>query len=124
MPKVGKMRFPYTEQGVKEAQKYSQSTSPEQDELRAMAMSLKTRMQTMERMRREAEKQEIQRLAVLKALQQQRERENQRRNYDPEPPETRGTEVLNYPGSPGRYRGKPIPNSGIEQYFPDGKIKK
>ena len=67
MPKVGKMRFPYTEQGVKEAQKYSQAMSPEKEQAiemlakfsqSAQAMKLKE----MQMMKAEAIKRQIQSL--------------------------------------------------------------
>ena len=38
MPKVKGMKFPYTEEGMKEAQKYKNSLSPEQEKIRSIAM--------------------------------------------------------------------------------------
>ena len=41
MPKVGKMRFPYTRQGMDEAQKYQNALSPEQEQIkRALEQSI------------------------------------------------------------------------------------
>ena len=49
MPKVGKMRFPYTKQGMEEAQKYKNALSPEQEVLKkALETSIAGQIQAIQ----------------------------------------------------------------------------
>tara|TARA_Y100001963_G_scaffold152814_1_gene238353 strand:- start:155 stop:427 length:273 start_codon:yes stop_codon:yes gene_type:complete len=68
MPKVGKMRFPYTRQGMDEAQKYQNALSPEQEQMkRALEQSIAGQRKAIEQGIKEVQR-EISRRKILEMI--------------------------------------------------------
>ena len=123
MPKVGKMRFPYTRQGMEDAQKYQNALSPEQEQMKraleqSIAQQKKAILDGIDRIRQQNLTREImERAAAVGAL-----RGGASTGV--------GTKESPIEGPPIEIRGKRLPwqrgraIEGVGSYKKGGKVKK